>query len=327
MSHCEMLPGIVVRIGRRFGLLGLASMAAPFLVVFWAGWYVDFSVGGATRPFGLFVGCAIVCVIAFAAMVSVWQMRVETRLHCDVASKGFAVCFECGHRLAGSGGHCPKCDWEYDDIEQVVSCWANWKPSEYLFRRTSVEGTDAPVAVAGARSADGSIIDCNGPGVVTSGRVLQKLGSPLILNRILNRHDALGLIAFLSVVGVYMVHVWNVPGSGTPSLSRMFGYIAAGLGTTVLCKVFRLFAEQRLKRDVAGKNNAACFGCGYWLTEPSGRCPECGWAYESLEEVRGSWTEWQPCWYFLSRRNRRRQGAGDTLDQDGADSAATADQR
>ena len=270
------------------------------------------------------LACFMLANYVASAVEEMWRAHAEAKLKRDVAGMGGAACFECSSRLTESSGRCPACGWEYDDLGQIVRTWAEWEPFEYLFRKTTAGGASPTVAAAGMIGGGEASTDDKEVGAATGNTINWRSEKPVLLNRVLTRCEALVFVWFLLVHGVFLACVWRNPPARTMFLIAAC-YPVALCVSFVASRAVRPFAERRLKREVAGKDNAACFECGYWLTEPHGRCPECGWAYESLEDVRGFWTEWQPRWYSLGRRNRRRQGAGDALDQDGVDSAATAD--
>ena len=71
------------------------------------------------------------------------------------------------------------------------------------------------------------------------------------------------------------------------------------MGLALLAAVFKVvqvFKEARLKERVLSMDSAVCCECGYSLVGLTGhrRCPECGWEFEDIEQVRGVWNVWQP---------------------------------
>ena len=54
--------------------------------------------------------------------------------------------------------------------------------------------------------------------------------------------------------------------------------------------------ELAISRKAGEAHNALCWRCGYRLLglAEEGRCPECAWQYEDLEQVRKAWQAWQP---------------------------------
>ena len=91
--------------------------------------------------------------------------------------------------------------------------------------------------------------------------------------------------------------------------------LATYLVLTVLYGLWAL-KERAWKRRAALMRYVLCCRCGYslrGLTEQR-ECPECGWHFHSLDEVKAAWRDWEPKrapWWFravtaLIRRLRRR---------------------
>ena len=94
---------------------------------------------------------------------------------------------------------------------------------------------------------------------------------------------------------------WSIPQMGASfGIAPMLAYAGiVTLGLWVCADVlqgFWAYREARLKRRANAMDNAVCCACGYSLVghtdEP--RCPECGWQYVDLEQVRKAWHAWQP---------------------------------
>ena len=71
--------------------------------------------------------------------------------------------------------------------------------------------------------------------------------------------------------------------------------VVGSFGTDVL-RAWKARQELAVWRKVAEAHHALCWRCGYrllGLTE-KGRCPECGWWYDDLEQVRKAWQSWEP---------------------------------
>ncbi len=212
---------------------------------------------------------------------------IEVQLKREVASMGNAACLECGRRLIERNGQCPACGWEYEDVGEVTKFWAEWEPCAGLLYR-----------ISGGRRAD-----CMQPGRV----------KPALLTRLRMRFEVLFIVCGVMIGGVVLVYGRCLQGAASLS-ALLWPYLVAVFALVVVLSLGCRFAERRLKRDVVGKDNAACFECGYWLTEPTGRCPECGWAYESLEDVVRFWSEWQPFRRFPRLRKQKAveaEGSGD----------------
>ncbi len=271
-AHNAGLPRVILKSRNRLGLLALV-----FFAVLLGGAWAYLGDGG-IQPTG---DAEAVCFLAlFSSVVSLFGLvcaYAEMKLKRDVASKGNAACFKCGHRLIHRDGPCTNCGWEYEDIEEVKQFWAEWEPHRGTLR-----------SLFGGKDKDG----------VPCGTV-----RPVLLTKLQIQLEALLVAGWLWLGSSVLFCRWylQTPATGFPGLEH---YIVALWALFPAMKLYRLISEMRLKREVAGKGNAACFECGYWLTEPNGRCPECGWEYENLEEVREFWTEWQPCRYIWGRRKK-----------------------
>ena len=241
-----------------------------------------------SSPSGAGVDIGILAVLfGVGSLFEFARARSEIKMKRDVASKGNAVCFGCRHRLTEDRGRCPACGEEYEALNQVMKFWAEWEPHQGMLCKTG-GGTDKDS--------------------VQPGRA-----KPALLIRLRTRFELL-LIIFGFLIGGFVVGCrWYLQTAAT-GFPSFWHYVAALFALFPALNLCRSFAERRLKRDVAGKDNAACFDCGYWLTEPHGRCPECGWAYESLEDVVRFWSEWQPFRRFPRLRKQKAveaEGSGD----------------
>ena len=110
-----------------------------------------------------------------------------------------------------------------------------------------------------------------------------------------------GLVVAFGVMIPLAVGPWSIAQMGASfGIAPMLAY--AGIVTLAvwvfgdLLHGFWGYKEGAWKRRASEMDNAVCCECGYSLVghtdEP--RCPECGWQYDDLEQVRKAWQSWEP---------------------------------
>ena len=141
--------------------------------------------------------------------------------------------------------------------------------------------------------------------------------APILVQTRRRRFAAAGLLCVWVWVGVFSWVLAVVPATPSGEFHLHFGGFM--LGFCLLCTItFGLWSlnERAWKRRAAVMGYALCCRCGYslrGLTEQR-ECPECGWHFHSLDEVKAAWRDWEPTrapWWFravaaLIRRFRRR---------------------
>ena len=99
----------------------------------------------------------------------------------------------------------------------------------------------------------------------------------------------------------FAVGPWSIAQMGASlGIAPMLAYAGiVTLGLWVYCDILDglwAYKEALLKRRASAMDNAVCCECGYSLVghtdEP--RCPEFGWSYDDLEQVRKAWQAWRP---------------------------------
>ncbi len=146
-------------------------------------------------------------------------------------------------------------------------------------------------------------------------RYAHEAGQPRSVSRIRNRFAFFGIALLLVAVGgPWAYFYWFTSWSVSSFFVCLACTVVATWALPAGVRVCQAYVESRMRRDVSGKDNAACFECGYWLTEPSGRCSECGWPYESLDDVVEFWKHWQPCSYFGGKGKRKSTVAANSND-------------
>ena len=103
------------------------------------------------------------------------------------------------------------------------------------------------------------------------------------------------LIWLVSILYVAMWESAPFPSDFGYALEIAIGLVLGSLGTDVL-HAWKARRELAVRRTATEADNALCWDCGYRLLglPEEGRCPECGWPYDDLEQVRKAWEAWQP---------------------------------
>ena len=102
---------------------------------------------------------------------------------------------------------------------------------------------------------------------------------------------------------IWLLTILYIDASESAPVRPDFGYplklatvlVLGSLGIDILAG-WKARRELAVRRTATEADNALCWQCGYRLLglAEEGRCPECGWRYDDLEQVRKAWEAWQP---------------------------------